>query len=279
MKERLLELLFLASALVAILGLILIFAFVGARGVPIFQKIGIGPFLFGHEWLPTQSHFGILDLIVGSLMVTFGALLLGTPLAVGTAIFLNEIAHPRLAAIVRPAVELLAGIPSVIYGFFGVVLLRPVVARLFGGLGLGLVTGWIVLAIMIVPTIAAISQDALSSVPQGYRDASFALGATRWQTIRRAVLPPAWIGILDAVVLGMGRAIGETMAVLMVVGNAPVIPRGIAQPFSTLTSTIVLDMPYASGLHQQALFGMAVILLIISMGLVAAIRLSSRKRS
>jgi phosphate ABC transporter permease protein PstC len=270
--------LFLVSALGAILGLALIIVFVGMRGLPVFQKVGLGAFLGGRQWLPTQGLFGILPLIVGSLMVTVGALALGTPLAVGTAIFLSEIASPRVSSVVRPAVELLAGIPSVIYGFFGVVLLRPVVARMFGGLGLGLVTGWIVLAIMIVPTIAAISQDALNSVPRGYREGSFALGGTRWQTIRRVVLPTAKIGIIDAIVLGMGRAIGETMAVLMVVGNAPVIPRGIAAPFSTLTSTIVMDMPYAAGDHQQALFGMGVILFVISMGLVAAIRLSSREK-
>jgi phosphate ABC transporter permease protein PstC len=276
--ERALEVLFLLSALAAILGLALIIVFVGLRGLPVFQKVGLGAFLGGRQWLPTQGLFGIFPLIVGSLLVTVGALALGTPLAVGTAIFLSEIASPRVSSVVRPAVELLAGIPSVIYGFFGVVLLRPVVARIFGGLGLGLVTGWIVLAIMIVPTIAAISQDALTSVPRGYREGSFALGGTRWQTIRRVVLPTAKIGIIDAIVLGMGRAIGETMAVLMVVGNAPVIPKGIAAPFSTLTSTIVMDMPYAAGEHQQALFGMGVILFVISMGLVAAIRLSSRGR-
>jgi len=276
--ERALEVLFLLSALAAILGLALIIVFVGMRGLPVFQKVGLGAFLGGRQWLPTQGLFGILPLIVGSLLVTVGALALGTPLAVGTAIFLSEIASPRVSSVVRPAVELLAGIPSVIYGFFGVVLLRPVVARVFGGLGLGLVTGWIVLAIMIVPTIAAISQDALDSVPRGYREGSFALGGTRWQTIRRVVLPTAKIGIIDAIVLGMGRAIGETMAVLMVVGNAPVIPRGIAAPFSTLTSTIVMDMPYAAGQHQQALFGMGVILFVISMGLVAAIRLLSREK-
>lgn len=278
-KERALEGLFLVSALVAIFGLGLIFVFVGLRGLPVFGRVGIGPFIFGARWLPTQQHFGILPLIVGSLLVTLGALVLGTPLAVGTAVFLSEIASARVESIVRPAVELLAGIPSVIYGFFGVVLLRPVIARMFGGLGFGLVTGWIVLAIMIVPTIAAISQDALGSVPRSYREGSFALGGTRWQTIRRVVLPTAKIGIVDAIVLGMGRAIGETMAVLMVVGNAPVIPHGIAAPFSTLTSTIVMDMPYAAGEHQQALFGMGVILFAISMCLVAAIRLFSRQQS
>lgn len=274
--ERGLEILFVVAALVAILGLALIFVFVSLRGLPIFREVGLGRFLLGGTWLPTADRFGILPLIVGSLLVTLGALALGTPLAIGTAIFLSEIATPRIRAIVRPAVELLAGIPSVIYGFFGVVVLRPLIARAFGGLGFGLVTGWVVLAVMIVPTIAAISQDALSSVPRTYREGSFALGATRWQTIRRAVLPSAWVGIVDAIVLGMGRAIGETMAVLMVVGNAPVIPRSIAEPFATLTSTIVLDMPYAVGTHQQALFGMGVILLLISMGLVAAIRLFSR---
>jgi phosphate ABC transporter permease protein PstC len=275
-KERLLRRLFLACAFVAVMGVTLIFVFVGVRGWPIFGKVGVGHFLLGDTWLPTSGQFGILPLIYGSFAVTIGALLLGTPLAVGTAVFLSEIAHPRVRGIVRPAVELLAGIPSVIYGFFGLVVLRPVIAQLSGGLGFGLATGWVILAIMIVPTIATLSEDAMRSVPEGIREASYAMGATTWQTISRVLLPAAKIGIIDAVILGMGRAIGETMAVLMVVGNAPVIPAGISQPFATLTTTIVLDMSYASGDHRTALFGMAIILFLISMAFVAAVRLSSR---
>ncbi len=192
--------------------------------------------------------------------------------------FLSDVASPRVRAFVRPAVELLAGIPSVVYGFFGIILLRSIMARLTGTLGFGAFTAWIVLAIMIVPTIAALSEDALRSVPEGIREASYAMGATQWQTIYKVVVPAAKIGIIDAIILGMGRAIGETMAVLMVVGNAPVFPKGIFAPLSTMTTQIVMDMPYAVGLHRTALFAMAAMLFLFSMLLVASVRLLSRLR-
>jgi phosphate transport system permease protein len=195
---------------------------------------------------------------------------------VGTAVFLSEVASPRARSIVRPAVELLAGIPSVVYGFFGLVLLRPIISGLFGGLGFGLLTVWLILAVMIVPTIATLTEDALRSVPAGIREASYSMGATKWQTIWRVLLPAAKIGIIDAIILGMGRAIGETMAVVMVAGNASVIPADILKPFLTLTTVIVMDMPYASGDHRTALFGVAIILFVISMIFVAAIRVISR---
>jgi len=275
-RERTLRYIFFSCAFVAVAGVFLIFAFVGYRGWPIFAKVGLGAFLTGRVWHPTQGSFGILPLLFGSFAGTLGALALGTPLALGAAVFLSEVAGPGVRRWVRPAVELLAGIPSVVYGFFGIIILRPVIARMTGGLGFGLLPVWIILGIMIVPTIATISEDALRCLPPGIREASYAMGATKWQTIYKVLLPAARIGIIDAVILGMGRAIGETMAVLMVAGNAPVIPDGIARPFSTLTSTIVLDMPYASGDHRTALFGMAIILFALSMGFVAAVRIVSR---
>jgi phosphate transport system permease protein len=164
----------------------------------------------------------------------------------------------------------------VVYGFFGVVLVAPLIGRISGGAGFGPLTGWVILSIMIVPTIATLSEDALNSIPMGIREASFAMGATQWQTIYKVVLPAAKIGIIDAVILGMGRAIGETMAVLMVVGNAPQLFAGITAPISTLTSQIVLGMGYSSGLHRTALFGMAAILFLISMALVLTVRLLAR---
>ena len=276
LKELALKNIFLLCAFFAVLGVLLIFAFVGVRGWPAFTEIGVGEFLFGRVWSPGTEQFGILPMIWGTIVVMAGALALGTPLAVATAVFLSEIASPRLRSIVRPAVELLAGIPSVIYGFFGLVMLRPIVAELSGGLGFGAFTAWVILAIMIVPTIATLSQDALESVPNGIREASYAMGATTWQTIYKVLLPAAKIGIIDAIILGMGRAIGETMAVLMVVGNAPVLPKGIFAPLSTLTTAIVIDMPYAVGLHRTALFGIAIILFILSMILVATVRFISR---
>ena len=275
-REWLLERLFLLCACAAVAGVLLIFLFVGVRGWPVFAEVGVAKFLGGRVWLPTSEAFGILPLIFGSFAVMAGALVLGTPLAVGTAVFLSEIASPRVRAWIRPAVELLAGIPSVIYGFFGLLILRPIVAQVSGGLGFGLLTGWMILAVMIVPTIATLTEDALRSLPNGIREASYAMGATPWQTIYKVLLPAAKIGIIDAIILGMGRAIGETMAVLMVVGNAPVFPSGVGRPFSTLTTQIVMDMPYATGEHRTALFGMAIILFIVSMTLVASVRIVSR---
>lgn len=276
LKETALKNIFFVCAFAAVLGVALIFLFVGWRGFPVFAQVGVWDFLAGKVWSPGTGQYGIFPFIYGTVVVMVGALVLGTPLAIGTAIFLTEIASPRVRSIVRPAVELLAGIPSVIYGFFGLMILRPVVAQMSDGLGFGAVTGWIILAIMIVPTIATLSEDALRSVPPGIREASYAMGATTWQTIYKVLVPASRIGIIDAVILGMGRAIGETMAVLMVVGNAPVLFGGVSEPIATLTTQIVMDMPYATDLHRTALFGMAVILFIASMALVAAVRLISR---
>lgn len=275
-KETALAVIFFICAFVAVLGVALIFLFVGWQALPILKAVGLGEFVTGAVWAPTDDSFGIAPLIAGSFIVTLGALALGTPLAVGTAVFLSEIASPRVRSIVRPAVELLAGIPSVVYGFFGIVVLRPIVAEFSGGLGFGAITAWIVLAIMIVPTIAALSEDALRSITPGVREASYAMGATTWQTIYKVLLPAAKIGIIDSIILGMGRAIGETMAVLMVVGNAPVFPESIFAPLPTLTAQIVMDMGYSTGIHRTALFGMAAILFAFSMFLVAAVRLVSK---
>jgi len=277
-REWLLAALFFLCAFVAVLAVALIFAFVGWKAWPILTEVGLVPFLTGTEWAPTDGQFGIMTLIQGSIVVTVGALALGTPLAVGTAVFLSEIASPRMRSLVRPAVELLAGIPSVVYGFFGVVMLRPIVGELTGGIGLGPLTTWIILAIMIVPTIAALSEDALQSIPMGIREASYAMGATQWQTIYKVVVPAAKIGIVDAIILGMGRAVGETMAVLMLIGGAPRFFAGVGEPMATLTSQIVMDMGYSTGTHRTALFGMAAILFLISMVLVMSVRLLSRLR-
>ncbi|TLM97756.1 MAG: phosphate ABC transporter permease subunit PstC [Actinobacteria bacterium] len=275
-KEWLLKAVFFSCAFVFVLAVALIFVFVGWKAWPIVTDYGLWRFITGATWSASSEEFGILPLIAGSFIVTLGALALGTPLAVGTAVFLSDVASPKVRSFVRPAVELLAGVPSVVYGFFGIILLRQLISDATGSLGFGAVTAWIVLAIMIVPTIAALSEDALRSVPEGIREASYAMGATQWQTIYKVVIPAARIGIIDAIILGMGRAIGETMAVLMVVGNAPVLPKGIFAPLSTMTSQIVMDMPYAVGLHRTALFAMAAMLFIFSMFLVASVRILSR---
>ena len=276
LQEATLRTIFMLCAIVAVAAVALILVFVGWRGWPVVRDPGIVAFLFGREWSASNDMFGILPLISGTVVVTIGALLIGAPLAVGTAVFLSEIASPRVRSIVRPAVEMLAGVPSVVFGFFGLVILRPLVADLTGGMGFGPLTASLILAVMIVPTIATLTEDALGSVPGGIRHASYAMGATTWQTIYKVLLPAAKIGIIDAIILGMGRAIGETMAVVMVAGNAPQFFQGLGEPVSTLTSQIVIDMSYASGTHRTALFGMAVILFLMSMGLVATVRGLSR---
>lgn len=277
LKEKALQYLFFACAFLAVVTVVLIFAFTMMQAAPVFTDIGLANF-FSFTWAPTEGHYGILSLAAGTALVTVGALVLGVPLGVGTAVYLTEIASARVRAMISPAVDLLAGIPSIIYGFFGMVIIRPFIADLTGGLGFGALTAWFVLAIMIVPTITTLTIDALNSIPMGIREASFAMGATKWQTIYKVVLPAAKFGIVDAVVLGMGRAIGETMAVLMVVGNAPVITESISSPVSTLTSQIALDMSYSSGLHRTALFGMGVVLFIVSASLVGLVRLLSKMR-
>ena len=275
-REALLKNLFLLCAIVAVAAVALIFVFTIARGWEVVKDPGLAAFLGGAEWSSTLGRFGILPLVAGTLAITLGSLVLGAPLAIGTAIFLSEIASPRMRSIVRPAVEMLAGVPSVVYGFFGLVILRPIVAEITGGMGFGTLTASVILAVMIVPTIATLTEDALGSVPSGIREASYAMGATTWQTIYKVLLPAAKIGIMDATILGMGRAIGETMAVVMVAGNAPQFFKGLGAPIATLTSQIVIDMSYASGIHKTALFGLAIILFLISMGLVALVRALSR---
>ena len=276
-KEKALQWIFFACAFLAVVTVILIFVFTTYSALPVFTDIGLADF-FSFTWAPSEGHYGILSLLAGSGLVTVGALAMGVPLGVGTAVYLVEIASKRVRKLISPAVDLLAGIPSIIYGFFGMIIIRPFIAQLTGGLGFGALTAWFVLAIMIVPTITTLTIDALNSIPMGIREASYAMGATKWQTIYKVVLPAAKLGIVDAIVLGMGRAIGETMAVLMVVGNAPVIPDSIASPISTLTSQIPPDMSYSSGLHRSALFGMGVVLFIISATLVGIVRLISKKK-
>jgi len=275
-REAALKNIFLLCAVLAVAAVALIFIFTTARGWEVVKDPGLAAFLGGAEWSSSLGRFGILPLVVGTLVITLGALLLGAPLAIGTAIFLSEIASPRMRKIVRPAVEMLAGVPSVVYGFFGLVILRPVAAELTGGMGFGTLTASVILAVMIVPTIATLTEDALGSVPPGIREASYAMGATTWQTIYKVLLPAAKIGIIDATILGMGRAIGETMAVVMVAGNAPQFFKGLGAPIATITSQIVIDMSYATGTHKTALFGLAIILFLISMGLVALVRALSR---
>jgi phosphate ABC transporter permease protein PstC len=277
--ERIIEkgLTLVAASSIAILFIITFFIF--KEGLPFIFKVGLGKLLLTTEWAPTRGSFGLLSMIVGSLLVTAGAIVIGVPLGLSCAVFLVEFSRPRVRRVLKPAIELLAGIPSVVYGFLGVLLLVPLIRNHLGGPGLSLLAGSIILGIMILPTVISISMDALEAVPRSYREGSLALGATTWQTTRMVTLQAARSGIVTAVILGMGRAIGETMAVIMVTGNALEVPGSILAPIRTLTSNIALELGYASGQHQKALFATGVILFVMIMILnVTATSISRRKR-
>lgn len=267
MKEQLIRATLLAAALGATLMLALIMYFIFQSGVPIIARIGLWDFLSGAVWNPTSSppQFGILPMIVGSFWLTFGSLVIGVPFGLAVAIFMVELAPARFSALMRPAIQLLAGIPSVIYGFIGLTFLAPLVRSLFGGPGLSVLTGILVLGIMILPSIIAISEDALRAVPPALREGAFAMGATHWQVIWRVLVPAARSGIAAAVILGMGRALGETIAVIMMIGNALTIPSSPLESTTTLTSNIALELAYASGEHREALFAIGVVLFLFIM--------------
>jgi len=277
-REKFIERLLLLLALSSIGSLALITIFIFLEGFPLILSTGLQNFILSSHWAPTKGHFGILAMIISSVLVTLGAMVLGVPLGLSCAIVLAEFSHKRLKMVLKPTLELLAGIPSVVYGFLGVIWLVPLIRAYLGGPGLSLLAASIILGIMILPTIISISIDALNAVPDPYRDGSLALGATRWQTVRRVVLPAASSGIITAVILGMGRAIGETMAVIMVAGNALQVPTSILDPVRTLTSNIALELGYAAGRHREALFATGIVLFIIIMILNLSATLITRRR-
>ncbi len=254
---------FLISALVAVMSLLLIIGFVFYKGLTPFILKGYSfvDFIFGKEWVPSADKFGIFPMIVSSLLATFGSLLIGVPIGIFTAVFIVEIAPKKLGKIISPAVELLAGIPSVLYGVFGVAFIVPNIQKIFNlPKGQSLLAVIIVLAIMMLPTIIAVSETAIRAVPKSYKEGSLALGASKTETTFKVVVPAARSGILAAVVLGVGRAIGETMAVILVAGNSPVIPNSIMDSVRLLTTNIALEMGYAFGTHQEMLFATGVVL-------------------
>jgi len=277
MKDKIAEKLFLFIALSAILSLALITFFIFQQGIPLIAKIGFGNF-FSTNWSPTKGQFGILSMIIGSLMVTTGALVVGVPFGLACAIFLTEFSSKAVQNTLKPVLELLAGIPSVVYGFIGIVILVPFLRQNFGGPGFSVLAASIILGIMILPTIVSISYDSLISVPNTYREGSYAVGATKWQTVTMLLLPAARSGIVAGIILGMGRAIGETMAVIMIAGNALKIPGSILDSVRTLTSTIALELGYAAGDHRAALFACGAFLFLIIIVLnIVAIRITGRK--
>jgi phosphate transport system permease protein len=277
-REKFIErgLLLLALSSIGSLALITIFIFI--EGFPLILSAGLKNFIFSSHWAPTKGYFGILAMIISSVLVTLGAMVIGVPLGLSCAIVLAEFSPKRLKMVLKPTLELLAGIPSVVYGFLGVIWLVPLIRNYLGGPGLSLLAASIILGIMILPTIISISIDALTAVPDLYRDGSLALGATRWQTVSRVVLPAASSGIITAIILGMGRAIGETMAVIMVAGNALQIPTSVLDPVRTLTSNIALELGYAAGRHREALFATGIVLFIIIMILNLSATLITRRR-
>ena len=254
------------SALAAILLVFLIGLFVIQQGIPALREIGISEFLFGTVWRPGNDQFGILPMIVGSIYVTLGALLFSAPLGIACAIFLAEVAPLRIRGTVRSAVELLVGIPSVVYGLVGMVVIVPLI-REIGGNGYSVLAAVIVLTVMVLPTVVSISEDSLRRVPSGYKAGALALGATRWQTIWHVTLPAARSGIIASLILGMGRAIGETMAMIMVIGNSILMPGSPLDPARTLTGNIAVEIMYAAGTHESALFATAIVLFLLIMGL------------
>ncbi|MEW6086825.1 MAG: phosphate ABC transporter permease subunit PstC [bacterium] len=277
-REKSIEKIFLLIACSALFSLGLITVFIFKEGMGIFLKIGFGKFIFSPEWAPGQKQFGLFSMIIGSMWVTIGALVIGVPLSLFVSIFLAEFCPKKIARILKPAIELLAGIPSVVYGFIGVVILAPLIREYLGGPGLSVLAGSMVLAIMILPTVISISLDAIQAVPKSYLEGSLALGATRWQSVYMVIIPAAKSGIIASVILGMGRAVGETMAVIMVSGNAVRIPYSVLEPVRTLTSNIALELGYATGMHREALFGTGMVLFVIIMILnVAAYIFTKRK--
>ncbi|NCC75723.1 MAG: phosphate ABC transporter permease subunit PstC [Clostridia bacterium] len=258
---------FLLIALSALSALALIIVFIFYEGIPIMTKVGLGQFALGMSWAPGKGEFGILPMIIGTVSVTFGAAVLGVPVAILTSVFLTEFAPAAVSRIVRPAIQLLAGIPSVVYGFWGLTFIVPYIRRWIGGPGLSVLAGSVILAIMILPTVISITEVSLLALPRTYKEGSLAIGATQWQTVWSVQLPAARSGIMAAVILGIGRAVGETMAVIMVLGNAVALPESILDPARTLTTNIGIEMGYASGDHQQALFATGIVLLVIVMSL------------
>ncbi|MBT9138781.1 MAG: Phosphate transport system permease protein PstC [Syntrophomonadaceae bacterium] len=276
-KERIIETVLIVSALAAILVIGFITIIIFNEGLPIITKVGPFNFILGVEWSPLAGIFGIAPMIVGTFFVVSAAMLLGVPLGIACAIFLAEIAPKRIRSVIRPSIELLLGIPSVVYGFFGLVILVPIIREHFGGPGFSILAGSIILAIMLLPTVIVVSEDAIRSVKRTYKEASLALGATHWQTIRNVILPAARSGITAGVILGFGRAISETMAVIMVLGNAPIFPRSLLDPVRALTANIALEMAYATGDHRQALFATGIILFVVILLSISLINIVQKR--
>lgn len=276
-KEKGMEILFLIAACVSILAVFLICFFMFVNGIPAIAKIGPVKFLLGTIWRPNNNLYGIFPMIVASIYVTGGAILVGVPIALFTSVFMARYCPKKIYRPLKSGIELMAGVPSIVYGFFGLVLLVPLIRTLFGGTGSSMLAAILLLGIMILPTIIGVTESAIRSVPQSYYEGSLALGATKERSIFCVILPAAKSGILAAVVLGIGRAIGETMAVIMVAGNQPRMPEGILKGVRTMTANIVTEMGYASGLHREALIATGVVLFVFILIINLSLSLLNRR--
>ena len=270
LKEKLYKWIFTILAFSSLVFLIGIIIVLFKEGMPIFKEVNVPRFIFGKAWYPTYStpEFGILPLILGSVWVTFGAILICVPLGVGSALYLHELAGYKQRAILKPLIEILASIPSVVFGFFGMVVLTPFIQKIFHlPTGLSALNASLVLGVMATPTVCSLAEDALSYVPKSFREASFAVGANRWQTLTQVIIPAAGSGIATAIILGMSRAIGETMTVLMVAGGSAVIPSSFLEPVRPMTATIAAEMGEApmGGPHYHALFAIALVLFLTTL--------------
>ena len=261
-KEQLMHAVFLISACISIAAVVTICVFLFANGVPAIAEIGAFDFILGQKWKPLENQFGIFPMIVGSIYVTAGAILIGVPTGIFCAVFMAKFCPEKLYRILKPSIELMAGIPSIVYGFFGLMVIVPAMQNIFGGSGKGMLTASVLLGIMILPTIIGVAESAIRAVPESYYEGSLALGATSERSVFFAVLPAAKNGIMAGVILGIGRAIGETMAVVMVCGNQSVLPKNLTSGIRTLTANIVLEMGYAADLHRDALIATAVVLFV-----------------
>lgn len=276
-KEKVMKLLFFLTALVSIAAVILICIFLFASGIPAIKEIGVFKFLLGTSWKPANNLYGILPMIVGSFYVTAGALIIGVPIGILTAVFMARFAPRSVYAPLKAAVNLMAGIPSVVYGFFGLVVLVPFIREAFGGRGMSVLTASVLLGLMILPTIISVSETSIRAVPESYYEGGLALGASHERSVFFTVLPAAKSGIFAGVVLGIGRAVGETMAVMMVAGNQAVIPDSMLSGVRTLTTNIVLEMGYSTDLHREALIGTAVVLFVFILIINLSLSLFKRR--
>ena len=261
-KEQCMHVVFLLSACISILAVALICIFIFINGIPAMTEIGVFKFLSGTHWRPSNDVYGIFPMILGSLYVTAGAIIIGVPIGILTAVFMARFCPKKLYRIIKPAVDLLAGIPSVVYGFFGLMVIVPFIRDFLGGSGSSMLAASIVLGIMILPTVISVSEAAIRAVPESYYEGALALGATHERSVFFTVVPVAKSGILAGVILGIGRAVGETMAVVMVAGNQAIIPSSVLMGLRTLTANIVLEMGYAADLHRGALIATAAILFV-----------------